>query len=92
MFTDKNGTSHLADVKDREKLNRILEQGSVHTRKCKEMDISKGTTRAVAGVWAPTECDLQGECPHCGADVMDSFNEIFCGKCGKKIEWPKKNN
>lgn len=48
--------------------------------------------KVVAGIWAPTESDLQGYCPHCGADVMDCFNKDFCGNCGKKIKWSKKEN
>lgn len=92
MFTDKNGSSHLVDEKDKEKLNRILTQGSIHTGKCKEMDVCKNIPRTVTCVWAPTEFDLQGYCPHCGADVMNCFNKTFCGKCGEKIKWPQKES
>lgn len=48
--------------------------------------------KMVTDIWAPTESDLQGYCPHCGAEVMDHFNKDFCGKCGKKIKWIKKEN
>lgn len=48
--------------------------------------------KKVTNIWAPTESDLQGYCPHCGADVMNCFNKDFCGKCGKKIKWTKKEN
>ncbi|MEY8357376.1 hypothetical protein AALB39_29110, partial [Lachnospiraceae bacterium 54-53] len=52
--------------------------------------VCKSIPRAITGVWAPADCDLQGYCPHCGADVTDCFNKAFCEKCGKKIEWLKK--
>lgn len=41
----------------------------------------------VSEIWAPAEEDLRGYCPHCGADVMEFFNEKRCGDCGKKIKW-----
>ncbi|WP_143057060.1 hypothetical protein [Lacrimispora sphenoides] len=78
----------MADEKDKDMLN--ITQGSIHTGKCKELDICKSIPKTVSCVWAPTECDLQGYCPHCGSDVMNSFNKVFCGKCGEEIEWPQK--
>lgn len=41
----------------------------------------------VIGIFAPTEKDLQGFCPYCGTEVMDCFNQKYCGNCGKKIIW-----
>ena len=41
----------------------------------------------VKSIYAPTEYDLQGYCPHCGADVMKLFNAKYCGACRKRIIW-----
>jgi ribosomal protein S27AE len=41
----------------------------------------------VSGIYQWAEEEQAGNCPSCGADVMDSYNEILCGKCGQKLKW-----
>lgn len=32
-----------------------------------------------------------GSCPLCGAEIMDYFNNTYCGNCGKRIKWSNTN-
>lgn len=47
--------------------------------------------KAVEGEWSPTECDLEGVCPHCSVTVWETYNPIYCGTCGRKIRWTLKS-
>ena len=28
-----------------------------------------------------------GNCPTCGAELMDYYNETLCGRCGQAVKW-----
>ena len=54
------------------------------------MDNNKNSKRKklpVCGIYRFAEEEQAGVCPTCGADVMDSYNEVFCGKCGQRLHW-----
>lgn len=46
-----------------------------------------GKKSDVISIFAPTEYDLEGQCPFCGERVLSCYNKKFCGLCGKKITW-----
>lgn len=34
-----------------------------------------------------TDCDGQGYCPYCHANVLSYYNSKYCGNCAKQIQW-----
>lgn len=42
--------------------------------------------RNVSDVFVAHEGKL-GNCPACGAELMDYYNETHCGRCGQAVKW-----
>lgn len=60
---------------------------SASNNDCKKFEEKFSKARLVNGIYSFTQEENAGYCPNCGADVLDSFNEKYCGNCATRIKW-----